>query len=307
VIEKIKKIQIEDYTLDKILGRGGFGEIYSAKSMTNSEEVAIKLEPLQSNSNLLLDEALRYKYLQGGTGIPKMYRYGNKDSHNFLVMELLGKSLEDLLQLCGGKFNLKTAALLWQQTITRMEYIHNKEFIHRDIKPDNFIMGKGKNKKTLYIIDFGLSKRFRDAKTGKHIPFKDGKEMVGTVRFASLNTHSGYELSRRDDLESLAYVIIYLLKGVLPWQGIPSKNFKEKCEKVFEMKKTLSVSELCKDLPYELESFLSYTRDLKFDQCPDYSYLKSLVSKMVSKEKIKLDNKYIWENEKEINKVQDLK
>ena len=134
-----------------------------------------------------------------------------------MVMDLLGPSLEDLFTFCKRKFTLKTVVMLGEQMVQRLEYLHNNHFIHRDMKPDNFLVGVGKKEYMLYIIDFGLAKRYRDPKTGEHIPYRDNKSLTGTARYASVNTHLGIEQSRRDDLESICYILIYFLKGTLPW------------------------------------------------------------------------------------------
>ena len=134
-----------------------------------------------------------------------------------MVMELLGHSLEDLFQYCGRKFTLKTVCMLADQMISRLEYMHTNNFIHRDMKPDNFLMGNGNKRNVCYMIDFGLSKRYKDAKTGEHIPYRDNKSLTGTARYASVNTHIGIEQARRDDMESIGYILLYFLKGSLPW------------------------------------------------------------------------------------------
>lgn len=164
-------------------------------------------------------------------------------------MERLGISTEKFLTRCKGVFSLKTTMMLVTQMLKRIEFIHSRYFIHRDIKPDNFLMGLGKNENKVYCIDFGLSKRYRCIKTGSHIPIKQGKLLTGTARYSSLNTHLGIEQSRRDDLEALGYIVVYFLKGELPWQGFKSKSKEEKYFKIMEKKTEVTVEKLCSDLP----------------------------------------------------------
>ena len=150
-------------------------------------------------------------------GIPSVHWFGVEGDYNCMVMDLLGPSLEDLFSFCKRKFSLKTVLMLGDQMVQRLEYMHNNHFIHRDMKPDNFLVGVGKKQQLLYMIDYGLAKRYREPKTGDHIPYRDNKSLTGTARYASVNTHLGIEQSRRDDLESIAYILIYFLKGSLPW------------------------------------------------------------------------------------------
>lgn len=241
----------EDFKLyaTKKLGSGAFGEIYQGYSYKHSHDVAIKLESMKNKHSQLQYEAKIYAALQGGLGIPSMYWFGTQGNYSILIIELLGSSLEDLFNSCGRLFSHKTMLMLTEQMLSRIEFFHNRSFIHRDIKPDNFIMGVGKNKNLVYAIDFGLAKRYRDPKTGTHIPFKDGKSLTGTARYASINTHLGIEQSRRDDLESLILVMIYFLKGSLPWQGLKAKNIKEKYLKIKEKKLSIKEEELCDKLP----------------------------------------------------------
>lgn len=150
---------------------------------------------------------------------------GIENKNNYMIIDLLGPNIEDLFSLCNKKFNLKTVLLLADQMLQRIEYVHSKSYIHRDIKPENFLMGLGKKTHIVHIIDFGLSKKYRDPKTLQHIPYRENKTLTGTARYASINAHLGIEQSRRDDLEAIAYMLIYLIKGYLPWQGIRVSDY----------------------------------------------------------------------------------
>ena len=189
--------------------------------------------------------------------------------------------------------------MIADQMLSRIEFIHSRNYIHRDIKPDNFLIGIAKRKNQIYAIDFGLAKRYRDPKTGVHIPYIDGKSLTGTARYASINTHLGIEQSRRDDLEALGYVMIYFLTGSLPWQGMKAKNMKEKYEKIMEKKISTSVENLCKGLPEEFIIFVNYTRELKFDDRPDYGYLKKLLKTVADKDGLEFDFAFDWIIKKE--------
>ena len=233
--------------------------------------------------------------LQGGFGIPKFHWCGIQGGYFVLIMELLGKSTEDLFNYCNRKFSLLTTLMLIDQMISCIEYIHSQYFIHRDVKPNNFLMGRNLKKSQVYIIDFGISKRYYDPNTGLHIPYKDGKGLTGTARYASINTHFGIEQSRRDDIEALGYILVYFMKGSLPWQGLKAKTTEEKYQKIKEKKISISLGELCRGLPDEFKTFIQYARDLNFEDKPDYSYLKNIIRKISEKNQLTFNyNKYDW-------------
>lgn len=197
-----------------------------------------------------------------------------------MVMDLLGPSLEDLFNKCSRRFTLKTVLQIADQLLERVDTLHSRHLIHRDIKPANFVIGIGEQGANVYCVDFGLSKRYRHPKNLQHIPHRDGRSLTGTPRYASINNHLGIEQSRRDDLESIGYVLIYFLKGTLPWQGLKAKNAQKKYRMILEKKQQVSIAQLCQGCPSQFAEFLAYTRSLKFDAKPDIPYLRKLFRDM---------------------------
>ncbi|KAH9535142.1 hypothetical protein CY35_17G038000 [Sphagnum magellanicum] len=182
----------------------------------------------------------------------------------------------------------------FREEINRVEYVHTKSFLHRDIKPENFLMGLGRRANQVYIIDFGLAKKYRDPTTHQHIIYRENKNLTGTARYASINTHLGIEQSRRDDLESLGYVLMYFLRGSLPWQGLKAGTKKQKYEKISEKKMATSIEYLCKAYPSEFASYFHYCRSLRFDDKPDYSYLKRIFRDLFIREGFQFDYVFDW-------------
>nr|XP_051205970.1 casein kinase 1-like protein 4 isoform X3 [Lolium perenne] len=282
------------YKLGRKIGSGSFGEIYLATHVDTYEIGAVKIENSKTNHPQLLYEAKLYNALQGGTGIANIKWCGIDGEENVLVIDLLGPSLEDLFVYCGRRFSLKTVLMLADQMITRIEFLHSKGYLHRDIKPDNFLMGLGRKANQVYIIDFGLAKRYRDSTTNRHIPYRENKNLTGTARYASCNTHLGIEQSRRDDLESIGYVLLYFLRGSLPWQGLKAATKKQKYDKISEKKLSTPIEVLCKSHPVEFASYFHYCHSLTFDQRPDYGFLRRLFRDLSDREGYAFDHVFDW-------------
>lgn len=238
-----------------------------------------------------------------GLGIPQMHWFGVAGEYNTMVMELLGQNLEDLFNFCTRNFTLKTILLVALEMIERIKHIHENHYVHRDIKPENFLIGKGQHEQTMYLIDFGLAKRYRDEQTRIHISYKENKNLTGTARYASKNAHKGIEQSRRDDLESIGYVLVYLMKGSLPWQGLKCKEKQEKYAKIKEIKENLTPDKLCEGLPIEFTKYLEYCQNLKFDEEPNYKYLVGMIKDLYKSKDYENDYLYDWVTVKNNTKV----
>ena len=282
------------FNLKKKIGSGSFGQIFLAVNAQTNEQVAVKLENTNTKHPQLIYESRVIKLLESIPGFPRVLWWGVESNFNVMVMDLLGPSLEDLFDFCNRRLSLKTVLMLADQMICRVEYLHSKNFVHRDIKPDNFLTGLQRDSNTLYMIDFGLAKRFNEPKDRKHIPYKDNKSLTGTARYASLNSHLGVEQSRRDDLEAIGYVLMYFLRGSLPWQGLPAKGKREKYSKILDCKMNTAIEMLCNGFPHEFVEYLTYCRHLKFEERPDYSYLRSIFKELFCREGYEYDYLYDW-------------
>ena len=287
----LKSILFKKYLILEKIDQGSFGSIYLSKNIITNEKVAIKIENRKISNPLLEREAFILFYLKG-PGLPEIKTFGKTKNLYILIQTLLGPSLSSLLDKYLITFTIKDICLLSIQMIERLEFIHSKSYIHRDIKPQNFLMGI-KDPQMVYLIDFGLAKKFR-SKKGKHIKFGISNSITGTPRYCSINALRGAQQSRRDDLESLFYVITYFFRGNLPWQNLKIKSRQERFNKINEIKKNVSYKILCKNLPKELYDFGIYIKRLNFEEDPNYFYMKKCFYSILEKMNEQPDNNFSW-------------
>ena len=297
----INQIFFDKYKLVKKLGEGSFGMIFKAESPDGN--YAFKFEKKRPNKRSLLKSESQIMIYLKGKGIPSIELYKEEDNYNVMIMQLLGKSLEGLLKESKEKMlSLKTVSLIGIELIPILKYIHEKHIIHRDIKPDNFAIGYD-DPCQVYILDFGLAKKYRSSKTLKQNPMVKHSKLTGTARYASINALKGFEQSRRDDLESLGYVLAYLLKGLLPWQGIAAKTKEEKYAKILNKKINISTEKLLKNEPKEFVDYIKYCRNLEYEEEPDYNYLEGLFKTIITKVlNNRIDYMFDWVNASDAQK-----
>ena len=257
---------VQKYKIIEKIKEGSFGQIFKGENSRTKELIAIKFEPKDIDKKTLKNEAKIYQYFGKLDGFPQLKWFGTNDTHNYLVIDLLGNSLTEMIHHYTA-LSLKNALFLGVQIIKRIQVLHEKLLLHRDIKPDNFLFGLGNTTNKLHLIDFGISKRYDY--DGIHISESTTHKLIGTPNFVSLNVHNSIEPSRRDDLESCVYIIINMLFGPLEWFD------KKKIDDIYFLKSKLHT---VNEIPPFIKNMLSYVRELTFNETPDYNYIINLMT-----------------------------
>lgn len=289
------------------IGFGGFGSVYRAIDIRNGGYVAVKIAHGEHGDHLLRREYKVYKGLRNTTstivGIPRAHYFGTDRHDTVLVMDLLGKSLHRARVELGGTFSLKTVILIATQMLRRMQLVHHKGFVHRDVKPENMIIGR-EDPGRIYLVDFGVTKKYRDYHSRTHVTVEQARYIVGSASYISLNAHKGIEHTRRDDLESLGYSLVEMFRGSLPWQELwvlmlPWQNMKALSEwllfaMIAKKKRKLSLEVLCEGMPSQFVEYFKYVRGLGFAERPDYDMLASLLRSALRDNHLREDRIFDW-------------
>lgn len=289
------------FRMGRKIGTGSFGCVFRGYDIVSKVHVAIKVSREIRETKTMIREAGILKYLQLSPellGVPELFYDGTESTiqrHKFLVMSLLGLNLSQLHKLCNGTFSYTTICMIATEIITRFEELHDSGIVHRDVKPQNFLIGRYTSDRQIYVCDFGLSGRYvKD--NGDHILFKTGLKPIGTARYASMRVHRGYERSRRDDFEALAYMLLYLKNGSLPWQGLNLHNRTHKWKLILQVKSEIKYEELFENTPFILGDLLVASRNMAFSQRPRYGYWKrKFLAEIVAHTNPNTLFKYDWE------------
>jgi len=290
----LKGLLFGKYKIMKKIGQGSYSSIFLGKDIHKNKYVAIKTQRKNCKQFNQLEKEAYYLYFLKGLGIPKVISFGYRGNYNILVETLLGKPISNFFSMKqDAQKKMKDLCMVAVQIIDRIQYIHSKNILHLDIKPDNFLVGNP-NDSLIYMVDFGLSIKYRSSRTGKHINFSKNKIFQGTFNYSSVNLMGGIQPSRRDDLISIGYMLIYLIKGKLPWSKYEKDDLGKRFTKIYNMKKNMTNQDLCKYLPREFCLYMDYVQSLKFSEEPNYFHLRKLFISILDKMNDKYDLKFSW-------------
>jgi casein kinase 1 len=295
------KTILKTYVVRRHLGGGTFGDVYLADDIVSQRVVAIKFETGSSTTELL-NEFKMYQILDGMDGIPKMFAFHEYKKGHVLVMDHLGPSLDALFRRCGKLFSLKTVLMIADQIFRIIQWVHQCGVIHRDIKPHNFLVGRGELRNKIYLIDFGISAPYLDPRSHEHKDFTRNNGLIGTAQYVSVNTHLGDQQSRRDDVESIMYMLIRFLKGTLPWNGIKDCDRDARNEKITQVKLHTTPEALCSDLPNEFLVVLDHIRRLSYEMTPNYHWIRGVFQRLFVKSGFVYDSVFDWDEAAAIHK-----
>jgi serine/threonine protein kinase len=283
----------EKYVVTRRIGAGSFGAVYEVQNLEDGELYAVKLENNTILNPKLAPEYQIYQILGHPPAFPQVYEFWIEPSWKAMIMQRLGRALGVHYRRCRKIFSLKTVCMCAIQMISRAEYLHNRCFIHRDIKPDNFVFGVGTNSNVLYMIDLGLAKLYRDLKSFEHIPWSEECGLTGTARYVSINVHLGVDQSCRDDLESIGFLLVSFAAGKLPWDTEHVKG-PDKSAYIADCKMKTSLAALCEGLPREFLSYMQKVRQLRFDEKPNYPHLRGLFIQLMVRMDFAYDYRFDW-------------
>ena len=284
------------FMLGRKVGSSSAGDVYIGTDVQSGEEIAIKTESIKTKQPRLMHESVLYKLIGSNAGMPAVHWYGVVGDNNVVVMDLLGPSLEHLLESCDRKFGLKTVLLLADQIIHLVEHVHSNGFVHCDIKPKNFLMGLGKMANKVHIINLGSAHRFWDSATGQHIPQRPKTMYTEDPEYASVQAHKEIAWSRRDDLESVGYMLMYFMNGRLPWQGLDGASVENQNGMHFLMKGTSPTKHPSSRIPGELGRYVENCRSLRFYEKPDYDTIRKTFKGMLIHEGYVNDFAFDWKS-----------
>ncbi len=272
-MEVINKIINNKYKILERIGEGAFGSIYRGQNIRTLELVAIKIEAICNETKLLKNESTVYQYLNNIDGIPSVKWFGKDETNYYMVLPLLGESLQTIKNK-RDCFSLKLVLQIGIHIVELLKTIHEKGLVHRDVKPDNFLLGLHSDSKRIFMIDFGFCKSYLF--DGKHVPLKRTHSLIGSRTYASINAHNCIELSRRDDLESLGYMLVYFYVGFLPWQFNTSNNYTNTDDYTNTTETIVQIKQSITDdikLPKILTNYIKYARSLGFSEKPNYTLI----------------------------------